>query len=127
MSFTVYVASKTLHAPTWRMLRDRGVKVISTWIDEAGTDETKDFADLWRRCIEEASTADFTLAYRREDEVMKGALVEIGAALASGARVMLVGDFTNFGSFMNHQNCIPCSSIEDALETMQKLYDIDEE
>ncbi len=34
----IYIASKTEHAHRWRFLRDKvGEPIISTWIDEAGS------------------------------------------------------------------------------------------
>ena len=113
---TIYTASKTKHAQLWRDLRDSGfVNVISTWIDEAGVGETSDFSDLWRRCVFEASTADALLLYRKEGEVLKGALVEAGCALAKGKRVYCVGDVLGY-SFTNHPNAICCESIHEAVD-----------
>ena len=43
-------------------------------------------------CISEASAADIVLVYARQDERQMGALVEMGAARASGAMVYLVSD-----------------------------------
>jgi hypothetical protein len=43
----VYVASKTDCAPIWRACRDTfPACIISTWIDEAGENETDDYAEL---------------------------------------------------------------------------------
>lgn len=88
----IYVASKTAHAAVWRDLRAIGHPIISTWIDEAGAGETSDFTDLWHRCIGEAARADVTVLYHEPGEVLKGAFIELGAALASGRRVFVVGD-----------------------------------
>lgn len=88
----IYIASKTKHADRWRFLRDKvGEPIISTWIDEAGVGETHDFADLWGRCIFEASTAQVLILYREPEDVLKGGWVELGAALASGVTVFAVG------------------------------------
>ncbi len=88
----IYIASKTKHADRWRFLRDKvGEPIISTWIDEAGAGESGDLADLWRRCILEASTAEVLILYREPDDVLKGGWVELGAALASGVTVFAVG------------------------------------
>lgn len=88
----IYVASKVAHAEMWRDLRAfERMPIISTWIDEAGPGESADLSDLWRRCIEEASNAAALLILRRPDEVLKGAWVELGAALASGVPVYAVG------------------------------------
>jgi hypothetical protein len=88
----IYIASKTKHADRWRFLRDKvGDPIISTWIDEAGAGESNDLADLWRRCILEASTAEVLILYREPEDVLKGGWVELGAALASGVTVFAVG------------------------------------
>lgn len=88
----IYIASKTKHAARWRYLRDKvGEPIISTWIDEADVGEINDLADLWRRCILEASTAEVLILYREPDDVLKGGWVELGAALASGVTVFAVG------------------------------------
>jgi hypothetical protein len=88
---SIYTASKTRHAPFWRQLRDAGAPIISTWIDEAGEGESADLHDLWRRCIEESCACDHLIVYREPQDVLKGAWVEIGAALASGKPVYAVG------------------------------------
>ncbi|MBX5206736.1 hypothetical protein [Rhizobium sp. NZLR11] len=87
----IYIASKTKHAERWRILRHLGEPIISTWIDEAGAGESSDLADLWRRCIAEASAAQVLILYREPEDVLKGGWVELGAALASGVPVFAVG------------------------------------
>lgn len=89
MKKTIYIASKTKHAPMWRLARQLGAPIISTWIDEP--DPSPDFEMLWCRCIEEAAAADFVVLYAQHGEVFKGALVECGAALAAGRTVIQVG------------------------------------
>ena len=73
----------------WRDLRSfEKMPIISTWIDELYPD---DMDGLWQRCISEASNAQAFLILRRPDEVLKGAWIELGAALASGVPVYAVG------------------------------------
>ena len=88
----IYVASKTVHAPMWRDFRRDGWPIIATWIDEAGPGQTADHADLAVRCIAEASAARATIFYCRPGELHKGSLIEVGAALAAGRRVLQVGE-----------------------------------
>ncbi|MES0071850.1 hypothetical protein [Mesorhizobium sp. M0058] len=96
----IYTASKTVHAAKWKQLRSDGWPIISTWIDEAGAGETVDFADLWSRCVDEAANASAVLLYREPGEVLKGAFIEAGVALAAGKPVLAIGceEF----SFVNH-------------------------
>lgn len=109
----IYIASKTVHAPRWRELRRRGLPIISTWIDEAGAGETSDWPGLWDRCIGEASAAEALIVYREDGETLKGAWVEVGAALSSGKPVVAVG-CSEF-SVIHHRLIRPEQSIEDAL------------
>ncbi len=86
-----YAASKTVHAPLWRAMRAAGVNIIATWIDEAEEGQSGSYADLAARCLDEAARADATLLYCEEGELLKGALLEAGAALAAGKEVRCVG------------------------------------
>lgn len=92
----IYIASKTVHAPRWRKLRAAGLPITSTWIDEAGAGESKDLFDLWRRCIGESGSCDLLILYREPEEVLKGAWIELGSALAKNKPVFAMGieDFT---------------------------------
>lgn len=87
----IYTASKTKHAEKWRRLRATGLPVISTWIDEAGEGESADLADLWIRCVREASTCQVLILYREPADILKGAWIEMGSALAVGIPVLAVG------------------------------------
>lgn len=87
----IYIASKTIHAPKWRRLRTEGYNIISTWIDEAGFGQTHDYAELSVRCIKEIRQSDFLVLYCEDGEILKGALIEAGIALAFGEEVRSVG------------------------------------
>jgi hypothetical protein len=75
----------------WRDLRKSGVEITSTWIDEAGEGESACLTDLWRRIMWEVKEADALILYVEQDDFpLKGALIEIGAAMALGKRVLVV-------------------------------------
>lgn len=101
-SDTIYTASRTKHAHLWRALRQSGVRVIATWIDESEQGETVDFTDLAQRCIDEAARASRTIIYREHGEQLKGALMEAGAALASGREVVACGEWGDFSCALSH-------------------------
>ena len=112
---TIYTASKTIHAPMWRKLRAEGYNIIATWIDEAGPGESESLPDLACRCITEPSDADVTVLYCEPHEILKGALVEVGAALASGRQVRVVGTAVNLVSaFVHHPRWKQYESIQAA-------------
>lgn len=81
-----YVASRASlpeRSAMWRDLRSSGWVITSTWIDEAGEGETEDFGELWIRIAFEIWVADALVLYAETDDFpLKGALVEVGIALA---------------------------------------------
>lgn len=115
----IYMASKTAHAPEWRRLRAEGLPIISTWIDEAGKGETACFTDLWQRCVDEAATASVVIVYRQPGEVLKGAFVEAGAALACGVPVLAVG--CDEFSFSNHAGVERLGTLHAALDRARQI------
>ncbi|MDK9702535.1 MAG: hypothetical protein OEL20_05300 [Sulfuritalea sp.] len=88
----IYFASKVIHAPRWRALRAGGVPTISTWIDEAGEGQTADYAELAERSLREIARATAVVLYCEPGELLKGALLEAGAALMHGTPVLCVGE-----------------------------------
>ena len=89
-----YVASRA-SAPArpamWRHFRERGLPIISTWIDEAGEGETACNRELWQRIEREVTSASALIFYAEPDDFpLKGALVEVGMALAAGVPVRVV-------------------------------------
>lgn len=113
----IYTASRVRHANKWLKLRGEGVPIVATWIDEAGVGQTDNYPDLWRRCIEEAASAEAVLVYAEEGDSLKGALVEVGAALGSGTPVFCVGPME--GSWVQHPLVARCESLESALGLIQ--------
>ena len=87
----IYVSSKVKHALMWKGYRNQGFDIISTWIDEAEPGQSNDYADLAKRCIDEIKECDILLLYCEEGEILKGALIEVGAALALNKIVFCVG------------------------------------
>lgn len=114
---TVYVASKAWYGLNWQDHRSAwealGVTVNSSWIDEYEPGVTDDFAALWEKCVEEASSADLLIAVHHEDEVWKGAFLEIGCALSHGKPVYIVGSPP--GTWVNHPLITLAESPDDAI------------
>jgi len=111
-----YTASKIIHAHLWQALRSSGIQVTATWIDEAGEGQTASYAELADRCIREVAQADAVLLYCAPGETLKGALIEVGAALALGKRVFCVGDCPSLSRvFKAHPLWSSHPSIESAL------------
>jgi hypothetical protein len=122
----IYVASRVVRAPVWKAYRERGIPIVSTWIDEAGDGETGDFGELWQRIRTEIQRSRALVFYAAgvQDFPFKGALVEIGMALAMGKRVyaflddvMLDGrTMRPAGSWVLDRNVALCDSLDEAID-----------
>jgi len=93
----IYVASRAsvpARPAMWRCYRERWRperEIVSTWIDESGPGETASFADLWSRIVSEVLSSDLVIVYAEQDDFpLKGAYVEVGAALGAGIPVAVV-------------------------------------
>lgn len=114
----IYVASKVKHKKRWIGLRDRGgYNIISSWIDMPDDPEDTmglvDFPLLWSLCISEAASCDRLIVYHEEGDVLRGALAEVGAALANHHPVIVVGNPD--GTWHHHHLVIRAANMEEAL------------
>ncbi|HET6610131.1 MAG TPA: hypothetical protein VFG62_25935 [Rhodopila sp.] len=123
----IYIASRASipeRAAEWRRLRSSGWKIVSSWIDEAGEGQTSSFSDLWSRIQTEVTTADKLILYVEPDDFpLKGALIEVGMALAAGVRVVVVSpgvtleprSMRPIGSWMAHPLVSHAATMDEAL------------
>lgn len=95
----VYTASKLERAQLWITMRNDPdwafCDFTSTWVDkvmrgEEATSGPTEFAYHWSRDFTEIRQSDFVLLWGR-DQPLRGALVECGACIAYGGRVVTVG------------------------------------
>lgn len=115
MAEKIYVASKVKHALFWRTLRSAGFPIISTWIDEAGEGESADYGELAARCIDEVLSSTRVVLYCEDGDILKGALIEVGAALAAGKPVYCVGHCDSVSRvFREHPRWTNVKSVHDA-------------
>ncbi len=92
--YGIYVASRASvpeRAAMWRALRADGARIVSSWIDEDGEGQTDCFMELWTRIEREVqSCRQLVLYVEPGDFPLRGALVEVGMALAMGRPVVIV-------------------------------------
>lgn len=113
----VYIASQTKHAQKWIDLRNKGLEISSTWIDQAGIGESTNLSDLAFRCIRESAEANWLILYCEEGDFLKGALMEVGAALASDVPVLCVGKCQSISAtFQKHPLWFDVASMDDAIK-----------
>lgn len=121
-----YIASRTYRAAAWRRLRDiEGWKITSSWIDEAGTGESSNLGSLWSRIMAEIERSERLILYgETEDFPLKGALIEVGMAIASRVPIRVVTprveldpvSYRPLGSWVCHPLVTRCNTINEALE-----------
>ncbi len=133
MTDKIYIASRAsipARSAVWRDLRDNeGVKLTSSWIDEAGEGETPSFENLWDRIMCEIFASDRLVLYAEQDDFpLKGALVEVGIAL--GMRKPVIVCLPNvrldgrthrpIGSWIEHRCVTRCDDIYAALNVIDR-------
>ena len=111
----IYVASKVKFAHVWRAYKEAGFPINSSWIDMDSTGDPDFFLTLWDLCIEQASTCAALVLYAPDDSVLKGALVEVGAALAQNKPVIVVGDSDGLKSVKHHRNIRVLTDLDEAM------------
>ena len=107
----------------WKKLRSQGWPINSSWIDEAGPEETKSFPELWERIRREVMAAIGVILYVEPgDFPLKGALIEVGMALGAGRRIAVVAPgmvvelphVRPIGSWVRHPLVKLCDSLDEA-------------
>lgn len=125
----IYTASRVKHAKMWRQLRQAGEPIISSWIDEAAEGETHSFEELWNRVQVEVTNACCLILFAAEDDFpLKGALVEVGMALAAGVPVIVVAHvelegrtMRPLGSWLHHGLVTRTATLSFALTLARQL------
>lgn len=129
----VYVASRASvpeRPAMWRTRRVLGWRISSSWIDEAGEGETADFGELWTRIEREIRRSDGLILYAEPcDFPLKGALIEVGLALAMEKPVAVVlggglllepRSLRPMGSWVAHPRCRVFNDLDEAWEALAK-------
>lgn len=119
----------------WRKMREQGWPLVATWIDVAGPGMINDWGSFWRTCVREARDADAVLLYvHYTDLPMKGALVEVGAALGNFKEVYVIIDgfpdemeFSDvhaaLGSWSYHPDVSICGNLRDLRVAIPEAWD----
>ena len=84
-----YVASKTKYVELWKDLRDEGLPIISTWIDEAGQEETKCQKESFAKFSTEIQDCSLFILFAMDEDIMKGSYIELGIAMSHNKPVII--------------------------------------
>jgi nucleoside 2-deoxyribosyltransferase len=116
-------------AETWRELRFQvvDIEVVSSWIDIPHIQKLDDqmnskvLEGAWERNVQDVRKCDALLAYAAPEDVLVGALVEVGVALGAGKTVICVGSSRSFGTWVFHENVYKAKSVMDAVNLARGL------
>lgn len=117
----IYTASKLHHAAMWRAigLSRPGVMFTARWLKHMLLGQPEDPAlavEFWQEDITDVVAADAVLIYAEPQDQLRGALVEVGAALAVGVPVITAGESDFFGTWQYHPGVVArAPTVEDAL------------
>lgn len=129
----IYVSSRASipeRLEMWHNFRKIGANIISTWIDEADDQTTVSSPDLWSRIQAEIiSCHRFVFYAEPTDFPVKGALVEVGMAIAYNKPIWVLGHnldvepltYRPLGSWIKH-HCVttflPHSTLNDMMRAL---------
>lgn len=127
----VYPSSKVKHAPMWRKFQQEVPHVFfnARWIKRAEKEsdlKNDDFRDLWKECQQDIQDSDVLLVYAEDGDHLKGALVEVGMALASNVNVLLVTSVEDkhvYGTWMHADGVEWATTIEEAMDLLYRMTD----
>lgn len=96
-----------------------GFQVTLDWTTHSGDSkqDRKKWAELEMAAVREST---FYIGMFDTPHQRRGALCELGAALANRTNVIIVGDYEDACCFVSHPAVIKVKTFEEALETMRK-------
>ena len=77
--------------------------------------------EFWKENQQDIETADALLLYVEQGDHLKGALVEVGIAIANSVPVYIVGEHPDHGTWKFHHGVEWAQDIEEALNMIGDL------
>jgi hypothetical protein len=110
-----YVSSKLRHKQLWL---DSGLDIISSWIQGEQLSDPSELSDMWVRYFEELQDCSCLIMYLEHGDKPKGALIELGAAVAHNKPIYIIWDSTPkqlenlVGTIVHHHSVTVTTSLE---------------
>lgn len=113
----LYTASTLDHAGHWRALARNWpeIEFCASWIRQDFFSEADPEAcrKAWLRDMHDISQCDVLMVYGQWGEILRGALVESGVALALGKPVVVMDEHESYGTWQFHPGVIRlCSFVQ---------------
>lgn len=119
----IYMASKLCHAEKWKALR--GFRNISSsWIDLVGSidDNLFNAPIFWRRNFEDIKASNFLIVYTTPEERLRGALIEVGFAIAHKLIVIIIGTHPDLGTWQYSSEVYKAKDLNHAFWIVDHLW-----
>ena len=113
----VYGASLTKHAQMWIDWAEKHSEVVtlqSRWQAKfvAGATETpQDAREFWKEDEHDVEASDILIVYAADGDILRGALVEAGMAIALGTSVYIIGKSESYGTWQYHPSVTRIGSL----------------
>ena len=129
----IYVSSRASipeRPAMWRRYREMGINIVSTRIDAPDDQSKISFSTLWSNIQEEILSCDRFIFYAEPDDFpVKGALVEVGMAVAYVKPIWVLGNnldvqkptYRPLGSWIEHHSITrfrPCATLNDMMQAL---------
>lgn len=113
---SVYFAGRTGRREYFRALASKlWIRTSSRWVlNDACEPTPENSAMFWEIDFQDIRRSDWLIC--QADEGLRGALVEVGYALANNIPVILVGDCAEFGTWQHHKSIRKVSNMDEALD-----------
>lgn len=127
----VYTASKLTHGPMWVNLNWPEIEIVARWpfghADTQGNPAWPENCEahgsiFWKHDEEDVRAADVVLVYASGDsDVLRGALIEVGIAIALQKYVVIVGECLSYGTWKYHPQVLRTKTMDDARSVLKLI------
>ena len=107
----IYTASKFSRANMWKQqfaqwkCEGLAISLNARWVNDYSelVPDHPQFCKLgWLHDVDDVSTSDLLILYADNTEHLRGALVEVGVALAKNKPVIIIGNHPDYGTWQFH-------------------------
>ena len=124
-SLSIYFASKLDHAQLGQILSNEWSEFRWTarWPKLVGkvSNAPNSASIFWDQDSADIAKSDVVLVYAEAEDVLRGALVEAGMALALDKRVVVIGENASYSTWQHHRNVIKVADLTEARQILRTL------
>ena len=122
----IYGASKLDKVPLWTRLRREweAVHFVMRWPwEHVGVieDTPQEARKFWVEDLEDVMKAQLVMVYGEPQDKLRGALVEAGMAIATGRKVLVVGEHPDYGTWQYHPSVYQACNLDAAYGLLRNV------